>query len=45
MQVHLEKDKIKVFSRNSVDYNHVYENMLPMFKCDSCILDEEIIVL
>lgn len=49
LQVHLEKDKIKVFSRNGVDYNHVYENMLPIFKekieCDSCILDGEIIVL
>lgn len=43
MQVHIDKGQIKVFSRNGVDYNHVYECMFPIFKdkinCDSCILD------
>ena len=47
--MHLDNGQVKVFSRNGVDYNHVYENMLEIFKtnidCDSCILDGEIIVL
>ena len=49
LQVHIDGDKIKVFSRNGVDYNHVYEGMIPIIKdninCDSCILDGQIIVL
>ena len=49
LQVHMDNKEIKVFSRNGVDYNHVYESMLPIFrdnlKCKSCILDGEIIVL
>lgn len=47
--MHIDKDQIKLFSRNGVDYNHVYYNMIPLIKdhvnCDSCILDGEIIVL
>ena len=49
LQVHIDGEKIKVFSRNGVDYNHVYESLIPLLKeninCDSCILDGEIIVL
>lgn len=49
LQCHIDKDQIKFFSRNGVDYNHVYYNMIPLIKdsvtCDSCILDGEIIVL
>lgn len=49
LQVHIDGDKIKVFSRNGVEYNHVYDSMLDIFKsnidCDACILDGEIIVL
>lgn len=49
LQVHRDGDKIKVFSRNGVDYNHVYESIIPLLKekvsCNACILDGEIIVL
>jgi DNA ligase 4 len=48
-QVHFSRDQIKLFSRNGVDNNMVYEDLIAVLKdsiqADACILDGEIIVV
>lgn len=52
LQVHYDcrqPQKVKLFSRNGVDYNHIYEDFITYFQssvqADSCILDGEMIVI
>lgn len=51
IQAHIDKtlNKVKLFSRNAIDYTHIYEEIAEMLKdhvqVDSCILDGEVVVL
>lgn len=48
LQVHKQKKKVKLFSRNGNDVTSLYSDLIPDIltnvKCDDCILDGEIVV-
>lgn len=48
LQVHKQKKKVKLFSRNGNDVTKTYSDLIPIIisnvKCDDCILDGELVV-
>jgi ATP-dependent DNA ligase len=49
IQTHYDGMEIKLFSRNGVNYSHVYKDvidiLMPNLQADACILDGEVVVL